>query len=589
MSQPNVLFLIVDELRQKTSYETPEILQWRKDNLKAQTYLEEKGINFKNHYTAATACCPARTSLFTGQYPSLHGVSQTEGVAKTAIDKTMFWLQPNTVPTMGNWFKEAGYHSIYKGKWHISIDADLQTPGNNSVNAALASYNIDGSVNKINTKYYEKANTLKNYGYGNSKNEKDFAYIGPHPISANPLKSGGSSINEINGRDIIYTEQAIKVLDFLDKSKDDKPFLLVASLVNPHDIALYGELTKTVPVYDFKIDPSVPNIPASSTSNEDLSTKPKAHTYYKDLYQLALQPTLDTETYRKLYYSLNLQVDRQLKKIIKKLKSTRFNDNTIILFVSDHGDLLGSHNGLFQKWMNCYEESIHIPMIIKLPKNIRNSINTNRIINNITSNIDILPTLLGLCNIDQNKILKELKKKFIDARKLVGEDLSSLILNNDNNNNPVLFITDDDPFNGPNMLDYNGNPYANIPQPTSINAIIVNIDNVIWKFARYFDNPRFWSSPFQSNTVKVNITEEQIIDGQVIKINKIVMETYNVPKASEYEMYNLNIDKLEKYNLANPTYSTPESTIILNEQILLKLKMPKLNIDPFDLFPRIVA
>ena len=77
---------------------------------------------------AVRACAPSRTSIFTGQYPSLHGVSQTDGIGKTAWDPGMSWLDPNTVPTMGDWFRAAGYRTYYKGKWHIS-HADIEIPG----------------------------------------------------------------------------------------------------------------------------------------------------------------------------------------------------------------------------------------------------------------------------------------------------------------------------------------------------------------------------------------------------------------------------------------------------------------------------
>ena len=64
----------------------------------------------------------------TGQYPSLHGVTQTDGVAKDANnDDEMFWLAPDTVPTLGDWFRAGGYRTFFKGKWHAShahLDAE---------------------------------------------------------------------------------------------------------------------------------------------------------------------------------------------------------------------------------------------------------------------------------------------------------------------------------------------------------------------------------------------------------------------------------------------------------------------------------
>ncbi len=65
---------------------------------------------------AATACTPSRTTLFTGQYASLHGVADTDGLAKQATDPAMHFLDPDTVPTMGDWFRAGGALNIIRQK-----------------------------------------------------------------------------------------------------------------------------------------------------------------------------------------------------------------------------------------------------------------------------------------------------------------------------------------------------------------------------------------------------------------------------------------------------------------------------------------
>ncbi len=90
--------------------------------------LAARGLEFHRHYAGSTACTPSRATLFTGQYPSLHGVTSTDGVAKQNTDPGMQWLDPNTVPTLGDWFRAGGYQTHYRGKWHVSF-ADLTTPG----------------------------------------------------------------------------------------------------------------------------------------------------------------------------------------------------------------------------------------------------------------------------------------------------------------------------------------------------------------------------------------------------------------------------------------------------------------------------
>ena len=84
--KPNFLILMCDQNRFPPAYEDDQVKRWRKTNLVTQDLLRENGMEFKKHYTGATACAPARGTIFTGQYPSLHGVTQTTGVAKGAYD-----------------------------------------------------------------------------------------------------------------------------------------------------------------------------------------------------------------------------------------------------------------------------------------------------------------------------------------------------------------------------------------------------------------------------------------------------------------------------------------------------------------------
>ena len=127
--RPNFLFFCVDEMRSPVPYESRQLLAWRQQFLRAQNELMATGVSLTKHSISSVACVPSRTSIFTGQYPSLHGCTATDGGGKAAIEEDMFWLQPNTLPTMGNYFREAGYRTIYKGKWHVS-EASLTAPGN---------------------------------------------------------------------------------------------------------------------------------------------------------------------------------------------------------------------------------------------------------------------------------------------------------------------------------------------------------------------------------------------------------------------------------------------------------------------------
>jgi len=559
IKRPNVLFIMVDEMRFPPTYETQEIKRWRSKYMTAQNRLKEEGVEFINHYTASTACAPARTSLFTGQYPTLHGVSQTDGAAKGASDADMFWLDPNTVPCTGDYFRLAGYDTFYHGKWHIAHSDILINGTKNSLN----SYNSDGTVNKKNEQIYLNADRLDAFGFKN--------WVGAEPHGTNPLNSGGSSTNKINGRDVVYVDYVIQQLESLAKceckSDNQNPWFMVASLVNPHDITLYGELAAQLPIYDFSIDPSVPEIPRAPNANDDLTTKPTCQQEYREKYQQGFQPTLDTDEYRKLYYSLNLTADRNVNRILDAMDLHGFTESTIIVFTSDHGDYIGSHK-LFQKWFSAYQEAIHVPLMIRLPKNfkkkhhLKNSDTRGVKIDTLTSHIDILPTLLGMVCARVDCIQKNLKKSHSEVHQLVGRDLLPLLLGRCVPDEPVCFMTNDNALKGLNQVSLFGVPYLAVSQPANIQTVIVKIGKEIWKYSRYYDDPAFWSQPQKQDNPVIQNTLTQVTDG--IQIELIATGTKTTPLADQIEMYNVSKDPLELYNLANPRWSTPESLIVQN-------------------------
>ena len=93
-------------------------------------------------------------------------------------------------------------------------------------------------------------------------------------------------------------------------------------------------------------------------------------------------------------------------KVYQALKNSNFYENTIIIFTSDHGELLGSHGGLFQKWYNAYEESIHVPFIIHNPL----LFSKHQMTDMLTSHVDIFPTLLGLAQLMETTFEKSFVK-----------------------------------------------------------------------------------------------------------------------------------------------------------------------------------
>src|SRR5262249_53485528 len=159
------------------------------------------------------------------------------------------------------------------------------------------------------------------------------------------------------------------------------------SFVNPHDITLYGFFGANSSQFEFMVDGTVPAIPASPTDSQSLASKPTCQASYRRTYSQAFQPTFNSAFYRQLYYQLQKNVDAQLLRVLQALQATSFYNNTIVVFTSDHGELLGSHGGLFQKWHCAYEEVIHVPLIVHNPVLFP----TPRTSDMLTSHVDVLP------------------------------------------------------------------------------------------------------------------------------------------------------------------------------------------------------
>lgn len=558
-NRPNFLILMCDEMRYPPLYESASIKAFRKQYLKTQNFLRRTGVEFHRHYAASVACTPSRASLYTGQYPSLHGVTQTTGAAKEAFDPDVFWLDPNSVPTVGDYFRAAGYSAYWRGKWHAS-DADMIIPGTKS---QLVSYDANGNPDPAKEALYQSADRLGGFGFS--------GWIGPEPHGRAPLNSGSSVPEGQQGRDVGFAEQARSLIRQLDRDNNASPWLIVSSFVNPHDITLWGLYTNVGNLgFEFNIEEGVvpydlfdPDL-FNRTVNDDLGRKPSAQASYQTSYAKWMQPILDDpatlERYYRYYYQLHKNVDEQMGTVLQALLASRFKDNTYVLFLSDHGEFLGAHHGMHQKWYTAYDEAIRVPLIvwhggqIAAPRSIRT----------LTSHIDILPTLLGLAGIAQEPVRASLAGTHSDALPLVGRDLSSLILGSADPrsvSDPLYFMTDDDPSRGLDQNNWTGIEYNSVVQPNHIETVIARLNGEVWKYSRYFDNPQFWSTPGTPNDPD-DPNYPNVDD--VVSLNKVPLPTedgtYDVPfqvtvkhtpVTEEFEMYNVSRDPMELNNLYN--------------------------------------
>ena len=104
---------------------------------------------------------PSQATPFPGQYPSLHGVTKTDGLAKPHNDPAMRWLDLAGVSTLGDWFRAGAHHTHYRGKWHNSY-ADLTTPGHHE---GLKASDDNGAVIPAAVQAYQMADQLDPFGF----------------------------------------------------------------------------------------------------------------------------------------------------------------------------------------------------------------------------------------------------------------------------------------------------------------------------------------------------------------------------------------------------------------------------------------
>ncbi len=521
---PNVLFIMTDEERYPPPYEQVALAEFRRKELPARRLLRERSIELHRHYAGSTACLPSRATLFTGHYPSLHGVTNTDGMAKHANDPSMSWLDPDTVPTLGDWFRAGGYQTHYRGKWHIS-HADLPVTGTGE---SLATNDDEGKAIPEAVDAYRRADRLDRFGFS--------GWIGREPHGAARADCGII-------KDGTYAEQVSELFGQLSGSRADGPWLAVASFVNPHDIAFSGfgwdQILRFGPP-----DDAVPSIPEAPSQTDSFEGRPSAQRLFAETWPKMLYEQATDETYRRLYHHLIRQVDRAIGRILEALDATGMADETIIVFTSDHGDLLGAHGGMPQKWHNAFDEAVRVPLLISGP-----GIDQHREgIWSPTSHVDLVPTLLGLAGIDIEAATSGVVAHHVGGRPLPGRDLSAFLQGQSATGGPegaIYFMTEDEVSRGASQTNlFSGAPYEAVSEPAKVEAVIAELatgpdgGRQLWKLNHYYERLDEWNAE-----------------------HGISPNPFAAPAAGEdWELYNLSIDPEERTNLADSP-DTPISAL----------------------------
>ncbi len=333
--------------------------------------LRRTGTYFENHQIAANMCSASRAVIYTGLHMPLNGIFDNAGVPY------MKSLDPR-LPTIGKILRKLGYYTAYKGKWHLNATMAVENQADNI--KALFETTMD-----------------RDYGF------YDYTGVGDFIEGA----QGGYQYDQIT------TAQAVQWLKAKGRPMTDKrqPWYLAVNLVNPHDVmwvntdtpgqppeqAVDALLKIAFPPDDTLYKQQWNEIPLQKTWQQSLRTPDRvpAHRIYHAANGVltGLIPHRESRVRLRQNYYFNAirDVDQQIVQLLDQLDRLGLTDNTIVIFTSDHGELLGSHGGLSGKGTTAYRQQNQVPMLVVHPamKGGQRCLET-------TSHLDLVPSIVAL-------------------------------------------------------------------------------------------------------------------------------------------------------------------------------------------------
>ena len=344
--RPNILFLMTDHTNAQAAAPGTQCLT---PNLNA---LAAEGTRFGRCYTPNAICSPARASLMTGTYPSTHGMWDcTHTQHKEWVDvreHLTYWSQT---------LEAAGYSTGYFGKWHVEQSKQLERFGWHEYDVRC------GSARPKPTPGTQVV--VPKDGYPD--------YV----LCAEGQADGGTSAHPAFEKGI----------DFIRRNaRAGRPFCCFVSASEPHD--------PYIPPKPFLDRYDIPNVRLSPTLRDELTGKPEVLKRMRDVWQ-----GLTDDDWRRVsacYWAVITYLDHEVGRILHVLRETGADRDTVVVFTSDHGDMLGGH-GLATKGVGtAYEEVYNIPLLIRAPGMQAGKEESST----LTSLVDLGPTLLDLAGVD---------------------------------------------------------------------------------------------------------------------------------------------------------------------------------------------
>ncbi|WP_343315048.1 sulfatase-like hydrolase/transferase [Brucella sp. BE17] len=345
MRKPNILWICTDQQR----WDTLSCLGFagaRTPNIDA---LAKKGVAFKNAYTQSPICTPSRSSFLTGMYPIAHQVQRN--------GNDHFPPHLKLVPTI---FQDAGYRTGLIGKLHLSAAQNrIETRPN------------DG-YDEFYWSQHPNPDWPEGHDYHNWMVEK-----GVDPLKAY-AHAQGAIYDGVDTSLHQTTWAKERAQDFMTRSKDE-PWMLSINLFDPHppfdppkeymdrvdpdsipdpifahsDIEHQKRFTGVDQQAKVAVDPTIPYDPAAPTKSAGQSHDTPPASY-------------DAKRIRAAYFAMIELIDDMVGELMATLDDTGQRQDTLVIFMSDHGEMLGDH-GLLYKGCRFYEGLVHVPLIISYP------------------------------------------------------------------------------------------------------------------------------------------------------------------------------------------------------------------------------
>ncbi len=345
--RPNVLLIMTDQQRPDTlsciggsPCRTPNI-----DSIAAN------GTIFENTVTPCPLCLPARASIFTGLYPNQSGMmSNQAGYLGTCqlLDR----------------FREAGYEVSYAGKWHM---------GEGNIGDFTDRHAGDSTA--VYTQWCLDQGLIDGWMF----NDPATRTTRTPSMSIPKVHRQELPVDKTNEAHI--TDFAVDMIRTRDRSR---PFFQVCSYNGPHPPFMIPE------PYFSMYDPADVTEPSNFGPSAG-EHRAHAQSFYRDLFN---DHGASFESWRAsyaVYWGFVTMIDDFVGRLLLLLEEKGLREDTIIIFISDHGENLGAH-GLWQK-MVAFEESIRVPLIISAPNSPPGRSTTP------ASLVDVAPTLSALCHL----------------------------------------------------------------------------------------------------------------------------------------------------------------------------------------------